>query len=329
MLPVSSSHPSRPIDSESLRETTRKVTMLDEDTEGRLDTSYEALKPTLKRCGQDDPNNQATKRACTRDYTPITSKQEYIDHEYEEANDLGITRPEEKGLAVAIEATRHARSTTFNLAPMTAKDLAIMQQDWASDGFPSLLAETVNIGRAYTTSMSKYFDNALDLLSLLKQSGHGRAGHMKVQLDCVSQKGKAVPEQPQNGRIPNLSNTLNGEVDVQHLHEQEDTMHDRSQDAKAFDRPILSTGNIKIDLPSHPELAALDRLHEAISSERPVAMTEKAQVDRLCQPTAATVDQVHNQEVSDSDAPVGPPRTPTLCEDRGVRSMGAKGIVAL
>lgn len=255
---------SRPTYSKASREAKREVTVLDIDTEGSLEKSYDGLEPTLKRPGHHGLNTEANKRTRTGDYAPITSEHEYVDHFYDQENGLGFTSPEEKGLQTVIEAIHHARATMLELAPMSAKDLAVTQQDWASHGFPSMLAETLTMGRAYTTTMGNYFDNTLDLLSLLKESGHWKTGHAKVQVDCGCQKEGAgpAPEQSHNGMVLDPPIPCQGEVKVQSFFEREDAIPDRSQDGKLSDRPIPPAGDIKVDRSSQPEDAAPNPLQK-------------------------------------------------------------------
>ena len=295
---------SRPTDCEFVREA---VIVVDDDTKVSLDTSCAGLEPTRKRSGQDGPNSHANKVARTRYYTPLTSKHEHIDHIYNEKNGLEFTRPEVKGLPIVIEAIHHAQATMLDQAPMSAKDLAVMQQDWTSHGFPSMLVETLTTGRAYTATIGKYFDNALELLALLKASENWQAGPMKnVRVDCACQNGGAAPERLRNGRVPDPSTPCNGEVEVQQSQEREDTISDRSQAGKLSERPIPSTGDVKVDRSSQLERAVPHQLENGSASGPPVAMTEKAQVDRLC---AAIPDQVQNEEVDD---PSGTAENPCL-----------------
>ena len=301
----------RDTDSRNPREATRQVVTLDDDIEGQLDNSSPRLETTLKRRAHDAINNQIIKRARTRSSTPMTSKHDHIDHAYDEVNGLGFTRPEERGLPMVIEAIYHARATLLDLAPMTAKDLANMQQDWTSHGFENTLAEMLTIGLAHTVTMGRYFDNALELLSLLKESDHWKASHMKVQVDCASQEGGAAREQLQNERVPHPSSLSNGNIEVQHSHEREDTIPDRSQDGKVYNQPIPSTGDIKVNRSSQPEDAAPNQLYIGMVFDPPVAMIEKAQVDRRYQMTAAKSNPVGNEEVSDpQDVPNGSAENP-------------------
>ncbi|KAF6222084.1 hypothetical protein HO133_001170 [Letharia lupina] len=280
---------SKPTDSQIFREATRQEMVLDGDTEASVNSSCARLEPPLKRSGQDGPNNQAKKRARTR------SKYEYVDHVHDEGNGLDFTRPEEKSLPTVIETIHHARAMMLDLAPMSAKNLAVMQQDWTSHGFPSLLAEMLTLGRAYTATMGKYFDNALYLMSLLEGSDHWKASHMKVEVDCACQKGGVAPEQLQNERIPDPSDPSNSQVKVRYSHEREDPIPDRSLDGKVSDRLIPLAGDIKVDRSSQAQGVAPDPLHVGIASNPPVVRTETAQVDHLDQPTAATPDQVRNE----------------------------------
>lgn len=321
VLPVSpmSNGPLRPKDSETSWEAPRQVIVLDVGTEGPLDGSSKGLKPTLKRPGQDSPNNRANKRARNGDYTLITTEHKYVDHLDDEVNGLDVITPEEKGLPMVIEAICHARNTLLKFAPMTAKDFADMQRDWVSHGFTDKLSETLRVGRAHTLTMGKYFDSALELVSFLKESDQWEVGDGKVQVDCPCQQGSVAPEQLQNGRAPIPSVSSNGEGDVRHSRQQEDAITDQSPDGKVSDRPTPSTGNIRVDRPSWPKVAVLDQLHIGIASDKPVAMTEKAQVDHLYQPTASTVARVQNNEIA--DPPAAPPRTVSPCEAVGI-SMG-------
>ncbi|CAD6577665.1 MAG: hypothetical protein ASARMPRED_008359 [Alectoria sarmentosa] len=301
----------RDTDSRNPREATRQVVTLEDDIEGQLDSSRPGLETTLKRPAHDATNNQIIKRARTRSSTPMASKHDHIDHAYGEVNGLEPIRPEERGLPMVIEAIYHARATLLHLAPMTAKDLANMQQDWTSHGFKNTLAEMLTIGLAHTVTMGRYFDNALELLSLLKESDHWKASHMKVQVDCASQEGGAAHEQLRNGRVPHPSSPSNGEVEVEHSHEREDTIPDRSQDGKVYNQPKPSTGDIKVNRSSQPEGAAPNQLYIGMVFDPPVAMIEKAQVDRRYQMTAAKSNPVGNEEVSDpQDVPNGSAENP-------------------
>lgn len=300
---------SRPTDCEIVREA---VIVVDDDTKVSLDSSCAGLKPALKRSGQDGPNSQANKVARTCDYTPLTSKHEHVDHIDNEKNGLEFTRPEEKGLPIVIEAIHHAQATMSDQAPMSAKDLAVMQQDWTSHGFPSMLVETLATGRAYTATMGKYFDNALELLSLLKESDTWTAGPMKVQVDCACQNGRAAPERLQDGRVPDPSTPSTGEIEVQQSHEREGTTSDRSQVGKVSERPIPSTGNVNVDRSSQPERAVPDQLENGSAPGPSVAMTAKTQVDHPCHPTAATPDRVQNDEADGPEVPGGTAENPCI-----------------
>lgn len=277
----------RDTDSRNPQEATRQVVMWDDDIEGQLDSSRPGLETTLKRPAHDATNNQIVKRARTRSSIPMTSKHDHIDHAFDEVNGLEFTRPEERDLPMVIEAIYHARATLLDLAPMTAKDLANMQQDWTSHGFTNTLAENLTIGLAHTVTMGRYFDNALELLSLLKESDHWKASHMKIQVDCASQEGGATHEQLQNGGVPHPSSPFNGEVEIQHSHEREDAVPNRTQDGEVSKRPMPSTGDIKVNRSSQPGGAAPNQLNIGMEFNPPVAMIEKAQVDRLYQMTAA------------------------------------------
>ena len=213
----------RGTESGTFPEAVPQVTVGGDDIEGSSDNP---AKPTPKRTCQDSgPNDQANKRPRTCDYAPLTGKNEYVGHIHDEGDSLESTRPDEKALLVVIAAVRDARALMFDLAPMSAKDLAFMQQDWRAHGFSSLLAKTLTTGRDYTAIMGKYFDNALDLLSLLKEEARWRAGHLKIEVDCSCQKGGAAPEHT-------------GEVKAQHPHVRGDTTPDGSQGGKVLDRPV-------------------------------------------------------------------------------------------
>lgn len=296
--PDDSNTRSRPTDSEASWEA-------GDNAKGSFDRSYAERERTLKRFGQDGPNNQVMKRARLYDYVPDTD----VD---DEANGFELTGPKENGLPVVIEAIQHARATMLDLAPLSAKDLAVVQQDWTSHGFPSMLAETLTIGRAYTATMGKYFGNALNLLSLLEESGHWKADHTEVQVDCACQQGGTAPEYLRNGRIADPPSPTNGEVEVRHPYEREDTVHDRSQKGKVSDRQIITIGSVKLDCASQPDGAAPNNLREWIASVPPIAMVKKAQVDHPYQPTAATLNRVPDEEVANSATPMGTAKYPYI-----------------
>ncbi len=292
---------SRPTVPETIREATRQMIVVDDDIIGSLDNSHTEIKPTLKRSGQDCSDNQANKRLCTRDCAPITSKDEYINHIYDGPGSPGL---QEKGLPIVIDALHHARNTMMELAPMSAKDLAVMQQDWKSDGFPSILAKLLTLGRSYTATMSEYFENSLESLPLLEESDQWKACHMKADMGCAFQKGEAAPEQLQNERVPEPSIHLNGEAEVQNSHEQEVSTPDRSQARKVSDRPTPPSGDIKTDRSSPPEGVALDQSKKRTASGPPLVTSEETQVDNQCRPAPAKPDIVKNREEFD------PPKVP-------------------
>ena len=242
-------------DSVNVRQASRQIALGD-DT-GSSDNAGATLdaspKPTLKRWSKDSQYTQTHKRARTRHYAPSTDKHEYVDLVDNEEKSLDFTRPEEKSVAKLIEAIHHAQATMLDIVPMSAKDLIIMQQDWKSHGFPTMLADTLRIGQAYTAMMGKYFDNALDLLSLLKKSDHWKAGDKKVQMDCACQEGGSVPERLQNGGLPDPSIHLSSYVDQQHLHERENSTPGQSQVGKVSNEPMPSAGDMEVDCSFLPE----------------------------------------------------------------------------
>ena len=277
MLPMSlaSNGPLRPKDSETSWEAPHSVIVLDVGTEGPPDGFLKGPKPTLKRPGQDSPNNRANKRAHNGDYASITTEHMYVDHIHDEANGLDDMIPEEKGLSMVIEAICHARNTLLNFAPMTANDLADLQQDWVSHGFTDMLSEALSVGRAHTLTMGKYFDSALELVSFLKGSYHWEAGDGKVQVNCPCRQGSAAPKQLPNGKVPIPSVSSDGEGEIRQSRQQEDAIPDQSPDGKVSNR-LISTGDIRVDRQSGPKVAVLDQLDMGIASNTPVALTEKA-----------------------------------------------------
>ena len=88
-----------------------------------------------------------------------------------------------------------------DLAPISFKDLAVMQQLWTSHEFPDTLVDALKIGQAYTAMMGNSFDQALDIVNLLKESDRLNVGHMQVQIDYASQKGGSGSEELQDGRL--------------------------------------------------------------------------------------------------------------------------------
>lgn len=306
--PDQPSRGSRPTDSETIQGATRQMIVVDDEIIRSLDDSHTEIEPTLKRSVQDGSNNQANKRPRTRDYAPISSKDEYTNHVHDGLGSPGL---QEKGLPIVIEALHHAPNTMMELAPMSAKDLAVMQQDWKSDGFPSVLAKMLTLGRSYTATMSEYFEKALESLSLLEESDQWKARHMKADVGYAFQKGEAAPEQLQNERVPEPSIHLNGEAEVQNSHEQEDSMPDRSQTRKVSDRPTPSSGDIKTDRSSPPEGVALDQLESGTASGPPLVTIKETQVDNQCRPAPAKPDIVENREESvPSEIPNGTAENP-------------------
>ena len=159
-----------------------------------MENANAEAKPILKRPSQDGHDTQASKRTCNGGFTHITNNNIRIDSVHNE-DSLEFIMPGEKRLSVVIEAVQHAQIIMSDLAPMSFKDLAVMQQLWTSHGFPDTLVDALKIRQAYTAIIGNHFDQALDIQNLLKESNRLNAGHMQVQVDYTSQKGGSGSEQ--------------------------------------------------------------------------------------------------------------------------------------
>lgn len=234
MLPMLSTSPDDPSrdprapESEKVGKANGQAIVVGDDTEASVDSAYAGSRPLLKRPSQDGHDTHSNKRVCNRDYIPITDNDNYADHVHSEEKSLECPTPEEKRLSIIIEAIHRAQVTMSDLAPMSANELATMQRDWASHGFPTTLADTLRIGQAYTAMMGKYFDHALELVSMLEVGSgqHWKAdvGKKEVQVDddaCLEGGGgtssSASSEQVQSERLSDPSEQLNWELEVRHL----------------------------------------------------------------------------------------------------------------
>ena len=290
---------SRPMEFETLQEPSSQRVVLEAETERSKDNVYIGHKPTLKRPNQDGHDTQANKRVCNRDDTRITDKNTNVDHVLEGADSLESTTPEEKRLSLVIEAIRRAQITMSDLAPMSAKDLALMQQAWTSHGFPNMLADTMKVGQAYTKLMGNYFDHALSMLNLLKESGHWKADDMEVQVDCAGQDEGSASERLQDLGLRDPLVQLSRELEAQLSYGRENAEPDRSREGKECNHRILSTKNDKVDRSSQAEERAVyNQLLRELTSDVPVPITERAKVDLLHEPAAMTLEARHDEVVA-------------------------------
>ena len=285
----------RPMNSKRLREPNSQSVVLGAETERSMDNVYVGHEPTLKRPDQGYHDTQANKRVCIRDDTRITIKDTNVDHVLEEAGSLESTTPDEKRLLSVIEAIHRAQTTVFDLAPMSAKDLALMQQAWTSHGFPTMLADTMKVGQAYTSLMGNYFDHALNMLNLLKGSGRWKADDMEVQVDCAGQDEGSASQQLQNLGLRDPLVQLSRELEAQHSGRRENAEPDRSREGEECNRRIPSATNDKVDVSSQAEEGAIyNQLLKEVTSDVPVPIIERAKVDLLHEPTATTTEVQHD-----------------------------------
>ena len=290
-----SSRGSRPMESESLRETSSQSVVLGAETERSMEDVHIGHEPTLKRPNQDGHDTRANKRICNRDDTRITDNGTNVDHILEEADSLESTTLEGNRLLLVIEAIRRAQTTMSDLAPMSGKDLALMQQAWTSHGFSTLLADTMKVGQAYTTLMGNYFDYALETLNLLKESDHLNADDMEVQVDCAGQDGGSTSEQLQNLGLRDPSVQLSWELEAQHSSRRENAEPDRIQEGRECNQRMPFTKNDKVDGSSEAEERAIyNQLLQELASDMRVSITERAKVDLVHEPTATTADVQHD-----------------------------------
>ena len=295
---------SRPMESESLREPSSQSVVLGAETERSLDKVYIEHEPILKRPSQDSHDTQANKRVCNRGNTCITNRDTNVDHDLEEIDSLESTTRGEKRLPLVIEAVHRAQTTMLDLAPTSAKDVALMQQAWTSQGFPTMLADTLKVGQACTTLMGNYFDHALDMLNLLKEVGDWKAGSMEVQGDCACQNEGSAPEQMQNLGLRDPLVQLSQEVEVQHSCEQDDAESDQSREGKECNQRIRYTENDKVDRSSQAaEGAVSSQPAKEVTSDVAVPITDRAKFDLLQGPTASTP-EVQNGDVAARGVPV-------------------------
>ena len=294
----------RPMTSKSLREPSSQSVVLGAGTERSMDKVYIGHEPTLKRPNQDYHDNQPNKRVCNRDDTRITDKNTNVDHILEEAGSLESTTPDEKRLLSVIEAIHRAQTTVFDLAPMSAKKLALMQQAWTSHGFPTMLADTMKVGQAYTTLMGNYFDHALNMLNLLKGSGHWKADDTEVQVDCAGQDKGSASEQLQSLGLRDPLVQLSREFEAQHSGGRENAETDRSREEKECNQRIHSTKGDKVDGSSQAEEGAVyNQLLKEVTSDVPVPITENVKVDLLLEPIA-TMPEVQHDDVVALELPI-------------------------
>ena len=295
----------RPMESESLREPSSQSVVLRAVTERSMDNVYIGHEPTLKRPNQDGHVTQANKRVCNRDDTRITDKNTNVDHILEEADSLESTTPDEKRLLSVIEAIHRAQTTVFDLAPMSAKDLALMQQAWTSHGFPTMLADTMKVGQAYTTLMGNYFDHALNILNLLKGSDHWKADVMEVQVDCAGQDERSASQQLQNLGLRDPLVQLSRELEAQHSGRRENAELDISREGKECNQRLPTTKTDKMDGSSQAEEGAVyNQLLKEVTFDVPVPIAEGAKVDLLHEPTATTP-EVQYDHVAAPEIPIG------------------------
>ena len=244
---------SRPMEFENLREPSSQRVVLGDETERSNDKVYIGHKPAFKRPNQEGHVTQANKRVCNRDDTRIMDNNTNVDHVLEEADSLESTTPEEKRLPLVIEAIRRAQTTMSDLAPMCAKDLALMQQAWTSHGFPNMLADTMKVGQAYTKLMGNYFDHALSMLDLLKESGHWKPDDMEVQVDCAGQDEGSASEPLQDLGLRDPLVQLSRELEALLSCGRVNAEPDRSREGKECNQQISSTKNDKVDCWSQAE----------------------------------------------------------------------------
>ena len=296
---------SRPMGSKSLREPSSQSVVLGAETERSMDNVCVGHESTLKRPNEESHDTQANKRVCNRDDTRITDKNTNVDHVLEEADSLETTTPEEKRLPLVIEAIHRAQTTMSDLAPMSAKDLTLMQQAWTLQGCPTMLADTMRVGQAYTTLMRNYFDHALDMLKRLEESGHCKADDMVVQVDCACQDEGSASEPLQNlgSRDPLVQ--LSRELEIQRSYGREHAERDRSREGKECNQRIPSTRNDKVGRSSQAEEGAVyGQLLKEVTSDVPVPITERAKIDLLHEPTATTP-EVQHDDVAAPGVPIG------------------------
>ena len=295
---------SEPMESESFREPSSQSVVLGAEIERSMDNVFIGHEPTLKRPNQDGHDTQPSKRVCNRDDTRATNKDTNVDHVLEDADSLESTTPKEKRLPLVIEAIHRAQTTILDLAPMSAKDLALMQQAWTSHGFPTMLADTLKVGQSYTKLMGNYFDHALGMLNLLKESGHCKTDDMEIQVDCADQDKGSASEQLQNLGLRDPLVQLSREFEIQHSCGRGNAEADPSREGKECNQRI-PTKDDNVDRSSQAEEGALyNQLPKEVTSDMSVPITERAKVDLLHEPTATTP-EVQHDGVASPGFPIG------------------------
>ena len=137
-------------------------------------------KSTLKRLGDDDREARDSKRRCTDGSPAPASTKIVIDLTSEPSADSRSIELHERSFPQIIDAVNHAHELLAGVAPTTADGLAKLQEDWQSHDHSDTLSEALCVGKFHVKAMEKYFDGALELLSILDGSEHeASAGGME------------------------------------------------------------------------------------------------------------------------------------------------------
>jgi len=96
----------------------------------------------------------------------------------------------EKEFVRIIDSIHLAHGLLTESGPSTAKDFASLQHDWADHGYGSCLVDALKIGQSHAAAMTKYFDSAIELMSILGDSSRWRVGSERVEVDCACQSDR-------------------------------------------------------------------------------------------------------------------------------------------
>lgn len=108
-----------------------------------------------------------------------------------------------------IEAVHLAHSLLADIGPTSARDLASLQDDWKNYDYAATLAAALRLGQFHVKAMNKYFDSALELLSILAESNHLKFTDSGVETNCPCEHEPAGSQGLHNGEHTDPLDSLN------------------------------------------------------------------------------------------------------------------------
>lgn len=142
--------------------------------------------------------NLRSKRSANDDSGPLTSKRQRIEPNVPTHADflqgspttLDALERHEKDLVKVIDSVHLAHGLLMDSGLLTARVLSRLQQDWATHGYGSCLADALKVGHSHVIAMAISLGSAMEFLSVLEKSNRWEVGPEGIEVNCACPPGR-------------------------------------------------------------------------------------------------------------------------------------------